>query len=274
MDKRTARSRSDTLVYDRRAGNSDIICFPKVEWANRHKDQARIVDFMPEIAELFEQRIEMRKADAHSADDQPTNDWADGTRGPYTRRAHSAAHWFAICGHPRKPLQMRPLLPDVEALDALNFLQKVPLTINRRPRGCAWASEDPERHENIEGFPALRDRGAQEYPKDASQYAREDVAISRNIKHMKKRRDTVKSNLVTFEDDICRPWVCRGGRILSAIQFRHQVTHLSPVEVWAPQARPDTRDGPVQEWIAGHQRQCAPSEIQSRQYMGQCSQQH
>lgn len=190
----------------------DIVCFPKVELEkkNGNKDMARIVDFTPEITELLEQRIELRGwlTPDFSPMTSPPNDWADGTRGPYN--LDELAFRCALVRNMRPPQKVAidAAIADgsmYEALDALNFLQKVPLTINKYVlEAVLWASEDHERHENIEGFPALRDHGVtQEYPKDASQYAREELAaISRNIKHMKKRKNTVKSNLVTFEDDI------------------------------------------------------------------------
>ena len=71
---------------------------------------------------------------------------------------------FRIVRNMRTPAEQAALREAIadgsmqEVLDSLNYLQEVPLTINRYVlEAVLWASEDYKRHEAIDGFPALRD---------------------------------------------------------------------------------------------------------------------
>ena len=109
--------------------------------------------------------------------------------------------------HTRHNKPMREAIEDgsmQEVLDSLNYLQKF-LSLNSYVlEAVLWAWEDYKRHEAIDGFPALRDPGVvTKYPDDDTAYNRhERRALGKKIKREKKRKNTVKSNLVSFKDDI------------------------------------------------------------------------
>ena len=127
----------------------------------------------------------------------PYNDPAIGLRVPLVRNAH-----------PPQQAALREAIEDgsmQEVLDSLNYLQEVPLSLNSYVlEAVLWAWEDYKRHEAIDGFPALRDPGVvTKYPDDDTAYNRhERRALGKKIKREKKRKNTVKSNLVSFKDDI------------------------------------------------------------------------
>ena len=207
----------------------------------------------------------------------PPNDWADGTRGPYN--LDELAFRCALVRSIASPESChRSAIADgsmYEALDsAERVLQKVPLTIKRCTSSTA-RSQHPERHENIEGFPALRDFvPANGIPERCQSCLEGIAAIIRYIKHMKKSQaDTVKSNLVTFEDDIAaKSLLITGVEVFQRDYFNFDTRDAS-ITCRSLGTTGTTRYAGWGQFKNGSpvaKVQCAPSEIQSRQYMGQC----
>ena len=186
----------------------------KVDLETNKRDynpKARVVRFTEEAEKLFADKNEKqrwRTPDFSPMTGPPARWGQPPYLGPYNDPAIGLRVPLVRNAHPPQQAALREAIEDgsmQEVLDSLNYLQEVPLSLNSYVlEAVLWAWEDYKRHEAIDGFPALRDPGVvTKYPDDDTAYNRhERRALGKKIKREKKRKNTVKSNLVSFKDDI------------------------------------------------------------------------
>ena len=193
---------------------NDVFIFPMEaisddESDEEHANKRRVVRFTPEIEELLRDRMDKvlwRTPDFSPMSGKP-NRWGE-SYGPYNMEELAVRVPMVrnIRQDQDQAIKMAIEAGDMdEAIDALNFLQEVPLSINRYClEAVLWAVEDiPNRADAIDGFPVLEEVKELKWPKDTSSWTDKQIAThARSIQHREKRNATVKSNRAQLQDDI------------------------------------------------------------------------